>query len=232
MELFENIYSRAVERKAGKKNLSLLLQHPKNSDELNSLSNDRVLSAMTKKIFQSGFVWAVVEKKWHNFEDVFWNFDLEKLVLMPDEMLERKATDPAIIRNFKKVQTIRNNAMMLKTISDEFGSVGQWLANWPSDNIIGLWAYLKKHGDRLGGNTGPYALRVLGKDTFLLSRDVEAYFRANKLIEGGISSKRSLLAIQETFNQWHQESQLSFQEMSQIVAYSVGDNFIPANTDH
>ncbi|HAG41377.1 MAG TPA: 3-methyladenine DNA glycosylase, partial [Pseudoalteromonas sp.] len=40
------------------------------------------------------------------------------------------------------------------------------VANWPGDDTIGLWAYLKKHGARLGGNTGPYALRALGKDTF------------------------------------------------------------------
>jgi len=39
---------------------------------------------------------------------------------------------------------------------------------------------LKKHGQRLGGNTGPYALRLLGKDTFILSSDVEGYLRAKK----------------------------------------------------
>jgi len=157
---------------------------------------------------------------------VFWGFDIEKLIMMPDDMLERKATDPAIIRNYNKVKTIRENALMLKEISDEYGSVGKWLAEWSSENVIGLWAHLKKHGSRLGGNTGPYALRKLGKDTFILSRDLEAYFRANKLIDGGLTSKRSLNTIQETFSQWQTESNFSLQELSQIVAYSTGDNSV------
>jgi 3-methyladenine DNA glycosylase Tag len=157
---------------------------------------------------------------------VFWGFYIEKLIMMPDDMLERKATDPAIIRNYNKVKTIRENALMFKEISDEYGSVGKWLAKWPCENIIGLWAHLKKHGSRLGGNTGPYALRKLGKDTFILSKDVEAYFRANKLIEGGLTSKRSLNTIQETFSQWQSESNFSLQELSQIVAYSTGENHV------
>ncbi|MGK0255062.1 MAG: 3-methyladenine DNA glycosylase Tag, partial [Mariniflexile sp.] len=41
---------------------------------------------------------SVVEKKWRSFEEVFWKFNIEKLIMMPDDMLERKATDPAIIR--------------------------------------------------------------------------------------------------------------------------------------
>jgi len=226
METFDKLYTRASERKGGELALSSLMGKPLNDVELCQVTNDRVLSEMTKKIFQSGFVWSVVEKKWNSFEEVFWGFDIEKLIMIPDDMLERKATDPAIIRNFNKVKTIRENALMLKEISDEYGSVGKWLTVWSSENVIELWAYLKKHGSRLGGNTGPYALRKLGKDTFILSRDVEAYFRANKLIDGGLTSKRSLNTIQETFAQWQDESNFSLQELSQIVAYSTGDNHV------
>ncbi len=226
METFDKLYTRASERKGGEQALSSLISKPLNDAELCQVTNDRILSEMTKKIFQSGFVWSVVEKKWNSFEEVFWEFDIEKLIMMPDDMLERKATDPAIIRNYNKVKTIRENALMLKEISDEYGSVGKWLTVWSNENVIGLWAYLKKHGSRLGGNTGPYALRKLGKDTFILSRDVEAYFRANKLIDGGLTSKRSLNTIQQTFTQWQTESNLSLQELSQIVAYSTGDNHV------
>lgn len=226
METFDKLYTRAINRKGGEQALSSLISKPLNVGELGQIANDRVLSEMTKKVFQSGFVWSIVEKKWNSFEEIFWGFDIEKLILMPDDMLERKAADPAIIRNFNKVKTIRDNALMFKEISDQYGSVGKWLAEWPNENIIGLWSYLKKHGSRLGGNTGPYALRKLGKDTFILSRDVEAYFRANKIIDGGLTSKRSLNSIQYTFVQWQQESGLSLQELSQIVAYSTGDNHV------
>ncbi|GIS02352.1 MAG: hypothetical protein CM15mP103_09030 [Gammaproteobacteria bacterium] len=49
-------------------------------------------------------MWRVVDKKWPQFEEVFWEFDVERLLMMPDDMLERKARDPAIIRNFSKVK--------------------------------------------------------------------------------------------------------------------------------
>jgi len=226
MEKFEELYLRAAERKGGKIALSHLTSKPFTYDELLLVKDNEVLAEFTRKIFQSGFVWAVVNKKWSGFEEVFWDFDIERLVLMPDDMLERKATNPKIIRNYTKVKTVRDNAIWLKELSDEIGSVSEWLANWPTDDITGLWLYLKKHGSRLGGNTGAYALRKLGKDTFILTRDVETYFRSYKLIEGGLTSKRSLKIIQNTFNQWKKESGFSLQELSQIVAFSVGDNHV------
>ncbi|MFT6268325.1 MAG: 3-methyladenine DNA glycosylase Tag [Alphaproteobacteria bacterium] len=224
MEKFDTIYNRAAKRKGGAKVLKQMLSKPKTQRELAQIDSSRVLAELTKKVFQSGFVWRVVRQKWPNFEEVFWQFDVDKLLMMPDEMVDKKATDPAIIRNLNKVRTIRSNAQMLKDITDEHGSVGQWLANWPHDDIIGLWAYLKSHGARLGGNTGPYALRALGKDTYILSRDIEAYFRAHKLIDGGLSSKRSQLVIQNAFNTWRNESNLTLQEISMTIAYSTGDN--------
>jgi 3-methyladenine DNA glycosylase Tag len=226
MEKFSAIYARAEKRKGSEAMLQSLLTAPKTHRQLVNTDSSRVLAEMTKKVFQSGFVWRVVRQKWPHFEEVFWDFNIEKILMMPDEMLEKKATDPKIIRNLSKVMTIRANASMLHDIAVEYGSVGQWLADWPEDDIIGLWAYLKQHGARLGGNTGPYALRAIGKDTFLLSRDVEGYFRAYKLIDGGLTSKRSLTTIQQTFNQWRKESGLSLQEISMTIAYATGDNAV------
>ena len=97
---------------------------------------------------------------------------------------------------------------------------------WPSKDITGLWQYLKKNGARLGGNTGPYALRVLGKDTFILSRDVEAYFRAQDLISGGIQTKASLSAINNTFAEWQKQSDYSLAQLSRLVSFSTGDNHV------
>ena len=229
LESFAAIYQRAAERKGGEHALQLLLadNSPYHDDSnLAELGDDRVLSAFTKKVFQSGFVWRVVENKWQNFEDVFFNFDIEKILMMPEEMQERKASDPQIIRNFTKVKTIQANAQMIFNEQQNGHSFAEFLANWPSDNIIGLWAYLKKHGQRLGGNTGPYALRALGKDTFLITRDIEAYFRANEIVTGGMQTKSSLSAIQNSFNQWQQECDLNLSQLSRLVAFSTGDNAV------
>lgn len=228
LESFDNLYHRAAERKGGVVNLNKLLPAAENQDALLALSDDRYLAAFTKKVFQSGFVWRVVEQKWPDFEETFFNFDIEKVLMMPEDMLERKAADPKIIRNFNKVKTIKANAQMIFEEQQNGHSFAEFIRQWPSDDIIGLWAYLKKHGARLGGNTGPYALRALGKDTFLLSRDVEAYFRAHDLVSGGIQTKTSLNTIQEAFSRWQQESSMTLTQLSRLVAYSTGDNFVLA----
>lgn len=225
-ESFESIYDRAAKRKGGEAALMQLIGEPLSAEEIAEIGDDRFLAEFTKKVFQSGFVWRVVRKKWPDFEEIFFGFDIDKVLLMPDEMLERKASDPRIIRNFKKVKMIRDNALMIEDVRRQHGSFARFVADWPADDIIGLWEYLKKHGARLGGNTGPYALRFLGKDTFLLSKDVEDYFTQHKLIEGSARSKRSLKQINQTFLDWQKASGWSLQGLSQLVAFSCGDNHI------
>ena len=230
MEKFQDIYQRAAQRKGSEVMLQHLLVAPQNAKQLTALPDDAWLEEFTRKIFQSGFYWSVINNKWPGFREVFWDFSVAKLLMMPPDMLEQKATDERIVRNFKKVKTIPENAYMIHEVASEHGSFSQFIADWPSDDIIGLWGYLKKHGARLGGNTGPYALRTLGKDTFLLSRDVESYLRAHKIIDGGLQTKKSLTSAQHFFNELQQQSGLSLQELSLLVAYSVGDNRVGIQT--
>jgi 3-methyladenine DNA glycosylase Tag len=236
-ESFKSLYQRAADRKGGKSALELLLGKrilgkkllDDNAAEqsIAQLTDDRVLAAFTKQIFKSGFVWRVVENKWPDFEQHFFDFNIEKMLMMPEEMLERKAADPKIIRNYNKVKTIKANAQMIFDVTlDKNISFAQFIHDWPSEDIIGLWAYLKKHGQRLGGNTGPYALRLLGKDTFILSSDVEAYLRAQQIIDGGLQSKKSLTAIQAYFNQLQNESGYSLTQLSRLIAFASGDNYV------
>ena len=225
-ESFEQLLTRASKRKGGIENVTLLIGGAPNEQLLSKQGDDRFLAHFTKKVFQSGFVWRVVENKWPDFEEVFFNFDIEKILMMPEEMLERKASDPRIIRNFNKVKTIKANAQMIFNEQQNGHSFAKFIQEWPSNDIIGLWAFLKKEGARLGGNTGAYALRTLGKDTFIISRDIEAYMRAHEVIDGGINTKSSHKAIQQCFNKWHEESGLSYQQLSRLVALATGDNSI------
>ena len=224
IESFSTIYQRACKRKGGEKALESMLSAPLSSELVAKIPDDRFLAAMTKQVFQSGFVWRVIEKKWPEFETVFFGFDIEKVLLMPDEMLEQKASDKRIVRNYKKVMTVRDNAMFIKDINREHGSFGQFVAKFDASNITELWTTLKKRGSRLGGNTGPYMLRALGVDTFLFSRDVEDYLRKNDIIDGGLTSKKSLSAANAAFAQWHQERGRTLQEISVIIAFSWGTN--------
>ena len=224
---FQMIYDRACERKGGGAELEALLPTVASPSELASKGSDRYLAEFTRKVFQSGFVWRVVDKKWPKFEEIFWDFDIERLLMMPEDMLERKASDPGIIRNFSKVRTILQNAVMIDdTERREECGFGEFIANWPANDVIGLWLFLKKHGSRLGGNTGPYALRTLGVDTFLMTRDVELFLRQHDIVDSGIHSLRALKATQVYFNELRDESGRNLAELSRIVAMGVGQNRI------
>ena len=224
---FTDIFERACERKGGQAELEALLPAVATQAELASKGSDRYLAEFTRKVFQSGFVWRVVDKKWPKFEEIFWEFDVERLLMMPEDMLERKASDPGIIRNFSKVRTILQNAVMIDdTERREECSFGEFIANWPVDDTIGLWLFLKKHGSRLGGNSGPYALRTLGVDTFLMTRDVELFLRQHDIVDSGIHSLRALKATQTYFNDLRDESGRSLAELSRIIAMGVGQNRI------
>ena len=167
----------------------------------------------------------MVDKKWPQFEEVFWEFDVERLLMMPDDMMERKAKDPAIIRNFSKVKTVHENAMMIDdTERREKKTFGEFIAGWPSDDVIGLWLYLKKHGSRLGGNTGPFALRTIGVDTFLFTQDVEGFLRSHGIVDGSRTSQRALKSAQAYFNDLREQSGRSLAELSRIVSFCHGQN--------
>ena len=53
-----------------------------------------------------------------------------------------------------------------------------------------------------------------------------AYLRGHKIIEGGLQTKKSLNAAQYFFNDLQQHSGRSLQELSYLIALSVGDNYV------
>lgn len=220
-EPFQTIYDRAALRHDGAQQLEQMLSRPLEPKQLSQIPDDRWLAAFSQKVFQSGINWQVVRNKWEGFETVFFGFDIEKMLLIHDEMWEEKAKDTRIIRNFGKVMTIRENALMISECQASKGSFAKFVADWPASNIVELWSYLKKHGQRLGGNTGPYTLRQMGKDTFLMTKDVEGYLRLNNIIITGKDTKSALAATQTAFNHWHKESGRSLTEISQCIAMGV-----------
>ena len=225
---YDKLYEVACLRKGGGDVVESLLPTIATKEHLSGLGSDRYLAEFTRKVFQSGFVWSIVNNKWPQFEEVFWEFDIERLLMMPDDMLERKASDPGIIRNFSKVKTVLDNAVMIAdTERREEKTFGEFIASWPDDDIIGLWLFLKKHGSRLGGNTGPYALRTLGVDTFLMTADVEFFLRENAIVDSGIHSLRALKATQTYFNDLREESGRSLSELSRLVSLGVRRNQLP-----
>ncbi|MDC0362275.1 DNA-3-methyladenine glycosylase I [Halioglobus sp.] len=183
--------------------------------------NDRWLAQMTRCIFQAGFVWRVVDRKWDDFETVFFGFPPDRILLLSPEQIDRFAQDTRIIRNRQKVLTVQANAQFVLDISNEYGSFGKFVNRWPTDNLIGLFSVLKKRGQRLGGMSGQRVLRNMGKDTFILTGDVVRCLQRGLEISNSPSSQRELRQVQDTFNHWHADSGLPYSHLSRIAALSV-----------
>ncbi len=220
MEPFARIYARAAKRKGGEQELEKLLPKVRSAKQLSNIPDDRFLAEMTACVFRAGFSWQVIENKWPNFERAFAGFDPRKCARLSDEALEKLAADASIVRNFMKIKTVRANAVFITDIQKEHGSFAKFVADWPATDIVGLRDLLKKRASRLGGNSGLYFLRGMGKDTFLLSKDVTGYLIHQGVVKKDPSSKRDWAAVQDAFGTWQQESGRPFAHISRIIACS------------
>jgi len=223
---FSTIQARAELRKRGAEALAHLIPAAPDPEILRALGDDRILSAMAKCIFRSGFVWRVIDQKWPGFETAFLQFQPGPLCFQPDEFWHDLASDTRIVRNAQKIKSIRDNALFVQDIAAEHGSFGAFLAAWPQHDQIGLMAFLSKRGSRLGGASGQYLLRMVGWEAFILSRDVVAAIRdAGIDVSESPTSKGDLAKIQEQFNTWREQTGLSAVQLSRILALSIGENY-------
>jgi len=221
MDSFDSILQRAQKRKGGVAGLESLLPVAVASRELKATTDDRYLAEMTKCIFRAGFVWKIVEHKWPGFEAAFDGFDVRSSALLSDEAIEAAMSNERIIRHARKIQSIPKNAQFILDSQVQHGSFGAYLAAWPVTDIVGLWTDLKKRGDRLGGQTGRYFLRFVGKDTPILSVDVVTALIRQKVVDKEPTSQRALGAVQAAFNCWQAESGREMCQISRILACSV-----------
>ncbi len=221
MRPFADIRAAAVARK-GEADIKAHMPTPPETP-LASLTDDRLLSEFSKRVFQAGFNWKVVEAKWPGFEDAFHGFDIGRNAMMSDEDLDRHLKNTAIVRHAAKILSVRDNAVFLGDLAREHGSAAACIGNWPPSDTVGLFAMMKARGTRLGGTTGQYALRFAGFDNFILSKSVIAGLKAAGVIDGPATSKTAQAKIQAAFNDWHQESGESYAAISRVLAYSVPD---------
>jgi 3-methyladenine DNA glycosylase Tag len=226
MQHFETIRARAAKRKGGDAALMALLPKVKSAKALAQTPDDRLLADLTKRVFSAGFVWSVIEAKWPGFEAAFLGFVPKRLLTQPDEFWEALARDSRIVRNPQKIIAVRGNAQFVADIARGHGRFGKFLAEWPPTDQIGLLDLLARRGARLGGRTGQFFLRFVGKDGFVLSGDVVACLRDSGLdIAQNPTSKKDLAKIQATFNAWAEETGLPFTHLSRICAMSIGENY-------
>jgi 3-methyladenine DNA glycosylase Tag len=219
---FQALYELAAYNKGSVALLEATMPKVKSVKDLMAIADDRYLSMMTRCVFRAGFVWRVIDHKWSGFEEAFAQFNPLAIAHFSDERLESLAQDASIVRNFTKIVAVRNNAVYVLDQQRRHGSFASFVAQWPSEDIVGLWLSLKKQGCRLGGNTGPMMLRSMGKDSFLMTKDVcDALINQGFLDKFSVNSQRDLRRVQDVFNDLADQSGRSLSEVSRILACTV-----------
>ncbi|MBH3430959.1 DNA-3-methyladenine glycosylase I [Pseudomonas alkylphenolica] len=201
--------------------LEAYLPQPKAAAQLRAISADRYLSTLALRVFRAGLKHSLVDAKWPAFEQVFFGFDPNKVVLMGAEHLERLMQDTRIIRHLGKLKSVPRNAQMILDAEHSHGSFANLIADWPVTDIVGLWKYLAKHGNQLGGLSAPRFLRMIGKDTFIPTDDMSAALIAQDIIDKPPTSQRDLALVQAAFNQWQAESGRPLCQLSVMLAHTV-----------
>src|SRR5262249_18979343 len=191
------------------------------AEALRGVADDRYLSLMSLRIFRAGIKHSLVDDRWPAFEEVFRGFDLRRVQAMNDEETEALMNDSRLIRHWGKLKSVRSNAAAMQEIATQHGSFGAWLAGWPGTAVGELWGELAKWFQQMGGNSGPYFLRMAGKDTFVLTPSVIAALNHCKAFAGTPKTKSDRAKVQAAFNEWTGETGLPLAHLSMTLALSV-----------
>jgi 3-methyladenine DNA glycosylase Tag len=212
---------KAAEQRLGKAELVRRLPKVKSAAALRRVADDRYLSLMSLRIFRAGLRHDMVDAKWPAFEKAFHGFEPRKVRAMSDEQVEALMADRRVIRHLGKLKSVHANAAALCELAAEHGSLGAWLAEWPGDRVVALWEDLAKRFHQLGGNSGPYFLRMAGKDTFILTYSVVAALQHWRAFSGEPKGKKDRAHVGEIFNVWGEETGLPLAHLSMTLAMSV-----------
>lgn len=206
--------------------MEAFLPQPRSAPALRKLGDDRYLSAMTRRVFQAGMQHSVVDAKWPGFEAVFGGFDPQALAQAGPAQVAAWMGDARIIRHRVKLQSIALNARLILDVRHESGrGFGAFIADWPTADIVGLWRFLGTRGARLGGRSAAGFLRLVGKDTFLLTSHVVARLKQAGVVEREPTGQRDLQRVQDALNELQQASGRPLCQLSAMLALSIHPMF-------
>jgi 3-methyladenine DNA glycosylase Tag len=224
MRRFDEIIDLAAERHGGRDALERMLSEtrPLAPQDIAKIPDDRILAAMTRRVFSAGFSSKVIDAKWQSFESAFEQFDPARCAWMSEERFDELLEDKDIVRNGAKIKSVQENGRFVTELAEKHGTAARFLADWPDDDYVGLLDLLKKNGSRLGGETGMHFLRSIGKPAFITMPDVVKALIREQVVSKSPGGKGDFVKIQTAFNYWSKQSGLDLTSISRTLAMSVG----------
>jgi DNA-3-methyladenine glycosylase I len=135
-----------------------------------STEDHRLFEKICLEGFQAGLSWLTILRKRENFRAAFAGFDPERVAAFDESDVTRLLGDAGIIRHEGKIRSTINNAGRALELSDEHGSLSDFLWSWaepesPPPHVIppitegstALSKDLKRRGWTFVGPTTIYA---------------------------------------------------------------------------
>lgn len=122
--------------------MNSLLPTAISSKILTSKPDAYFLEEMTRSVFQSGFVWRVINNKWPSFREAFFDFDPGRLMKVSADDWDNYKNDRRIVRHRQKIQALRHNLWFVNETANQHLGFDRFLADWPTTDLTGLFRYL------------------------------------------------------------------------------------------
>ena len=119
---------------------------------------------MSKAVFNAGFSYQVVNRKWKDIKEVFNEFDPQKISKWTVDEISVALDSPKIIRNSRKVNVIVSNANMFLELLEKYGSFNKYLKSFRNKPYEERRKILSKQFKWLGPTGAHFFLWSVGED--------------------------------------------------------------------
>jgi len=90
------------------------------------------LDVMSKSVFQTGISWRVVKSKWPGIREAFHGFDPVAVSNFTTADLNQLVEDKRVIRNWRKIEAIIDNAIRIQELEKSHGGFQNYLRSHSS----------------------------------------------------------------------------------------------------
>lgn len=102
---------------------------PKHSDQ-------ELYELLILESFQAGLSWECILNKREAFRAAYDNFDIEKVIHYDEEKCQELLSNPAIVRNRRKVEASISNSRVFRQIQQEYGSFDAYIWGYTDGRTI------------------------------------------------------------------------------------------------
>ena len=164
MRRFDEILDLAAGLHGGRDTFARMLAEtrPLAPEDIAAIPDNRILAAMTRRVFCAGFSSKVIDAKWEAFESAFDQFDPALCAWITEERFDELLKDRDIVRNGAKIKSVLENGRFLTELAEKHGSAAHFLAEWlfcarkqgaiNLGRAVSLIKKSSKHANRCGSN--------------------------------------------------------------------------------